>query len=80
MKACYYMIFGKRSNGKTFACQKRALERWKKDGSCVAIVRRWATDFKTKNAAGYWDGIVSEGIIKEITDGQYDKVFYCDIL
>lgn len=75
-KAIYYMIFGKRSNGKTYSVQERILLKYKKTGKASAIIRRWESDFKQKNGASYWDGVVANGLVKECTDGKWDRVIF----
>ena len=47
--AQYNIIFGERSNGKTYAVEKYAIERYAKTGEQLAIVRRWDEDFKDWN-------------------------------
>ena len=43
-KATYNMIIGERSNGKTFAVHEHALKKFWKDGSQLAVIRRWQDD------------------------------------
>ena len=42
------MIIGERSNGKTFACLKHALDKFFKTGEEFVYLRRWTDDVKTK--------------------------------
>lgn len=74
--ANYYMIFGKRSNGKTFSTQEFALKQYAEHKWCTAIIRRWETDFKQKNGASYWDGVVEQGLVSKYTNGKWDRVTY----
>ncbi len=76
MKATYYMIFGKRANGKTFSVQEFALKLWHDKSYCVGVIRRWDSDIMAKNGSAYWDGVVNEGLISKYTDGKWDRVFY----
>lgn len=70
--AKYYMSYGKKSNGKTFAVlniilfgyhdKKRKIDingYLDDNKSQGAIIRRYAEDFKGGNALRYWDGFVS---------------------
>ena len=42
----YYVVFGERSNGKTYSSLDYALENYFRDGSQFAYVRRWGEDVK----------------------------------
>lgn len=77
--AHYNIIFGKRSNGKTYALLKRILENYCKTGEQGAYVRRYREDFKGKRGGVLFDGLVANGVIKELTEGKWDCVkFYSD--
>ena len=41
-EATYNVIFGERSNGKTYAVLKEAISQYFKDKGQLAIVRRWS--------------------------------------
>lgn len=78
--ATYRMVFGERSNGKTFQILLYGLKKNIEDGSQIAIIRRWKEDFKIKYAAAYFDNLVYDGTgrnhVKELTGGKYDKILY----
>lgn len=74
--AQYNMIFGERSNGKTYAVLKYALERNAEDGSQLAIVRRWQDDFTGKRGATMFDALVQNGEIEAITRGEWTGIYY----
>ena len=74
--AQYNIIFGERSNGKTYAALKYALEQWAKDGSQAGIIRRWQEDFKGKRGANLFNALVLNGEITKITKGKYNSVYY----
>ena len=46
--AQYYMIFGERSNGKSYAVDKYILDKFFQDGEQFAFVKRYEDDIKTK--------------------------------
>jgi len=46
--AQYYMIFGERSNGKSYAVDKYILDKFFKEGEQFAFVKRYEDDIKTK--------------------------------
>lgn len=75
-KATYNLIIGERSNGKTFAVLRYAIERYCKYGEQMALVRRWDTDFRGKNGQSMFDGLESAGVIQEISGGTWTSVYY----
>jgi hypothetical protein len=79
-KAIYNIIIGERSNGKTTACLRHGLQRYLKDGSQIAIIRRYREDFKGKRGSVLFDTLCCNGLGKneiiEMTDGKYDGVYY----
>ena len=74
--AQYNMIFGERSNGKTYAVLKYALERFVESGEQLAIVRRWQDDFTGKRGVTMFDAIAQNGEIERMTGGAWNGVFY----
>lgn len=74
--ADYHIIFGERSNGKTYASLAYGLKKFMETGEQMAYVRRWKEDFRGKRAANLFAGHVSNGFIEEITNGEYNEVFY----
>lgn len=74
--AKYNVIFGERSNGKTYSVLKYALERYAKNGEQVAIVRRWTDDFKGKRGQTMFANLVSNGEVSRLTGGQWNSVYY----
>ena len=78
--ARYNMIFGERSNGKTYSVQEYALKKYLEDGSQLAVIRRWREDFRGKRGAQYFENLSCNGkgqnIIKELTNGLFDRIEY----
>ena len=74
--AKYYMIYGERSNGKTYSALDYALERFAKAGEQFAYVRRWGEDIRPKNLGTLFDGHVRDGRISYWTGGALDSVNY----
>lgn len=74
--AQYNMIFGERSNGKTFACLEYAIKDYFANDNELAIVRRWREDFKGKRGQMYFNNLVENGIVAKYSKGIYDKVVY----
>lgn len=74
--ADYNIIFGERSNGKTYATLEYGLKRYIDTGEQMAYVRRWREDLKGKRAESLFNNHVNNGLITELTNGQYNEVFY----
>lgn len=75
----YYMIIGERSNGKSFSIQEYALRRYLEDGTQLAHIRRWDTDWEG-NTGKVWEMFVSNpyrgNVIEEISKGKWNDVLY----
>lgn len=74
--AVYNVIFGERSNGKTYAVLKYGIERYLKNGEQLAIVRRWQDDFTGKRGQTMYDAIVANNEIFAMSDGMWSSVYY----
>lgn len=81
-EAKYYVIFGERSNGKTFAILEYALDNWisSKGQRQIAIIRRYVEDFRGGGAQAEWNGFVANeergNIIAQKTKGEWNDVTY----
>ena len=73
--ADYNIIFGERSNGKTYAALKYGIERYIKTGEQMAYIRRWREDLRGKRAENLFANHVANGLIEELTDGKFNEVF-----
>lgn len=74
--AQYNIIFGERSNGKTYSVLKYGLEKFCKTGEQTAIVRRWSEDFKGKRGATMYQSLVNNNEIEKLTNGKWTDVYY----
>lgn len=74
--ADYNIIFGERSNGKTYAAMKYGIEQFHKHGKQMAIVRRWKEDIIGKRASTLFSPLMNNNEILNITDGEYSTVYY----
>ena len=74
--ADYNIIFGERSNGKTYAALKYGIERYINTGEQMAYIRRWREDLRGKRAENLFSNHVANGLIEELTDGKFNEVFY----
>lgn len=75
-QATYNVIFGERSNGKTYAMLKKGLENFWQDGSQLAYLRRWKEDITGRRAQRLYAGINENGEVESITNGEFTGVHY----
>lgn len=74
--AHYNMIFGERSNGKTYACLLYGLERYCKYSEEMAIIRRWSEDITGKRASVLFNALIENNVIDKLTKHTWDNVYY----
>lgn len=74
--ATYNVIFGERSNGKTYALLKQSLQDYFKDGAQMAYVRRWKEDITGRRAQRLYAGLNENGEITRISKGKFSGVHY----
>ena len=72
----YNVIFGERSNGKTYASLEYGLRRYIKTGEQMAYIRRWKEDYRGKRGSQLFAAHEDNGLISILTDGKYDRVRY----
>lgn len=72
----YNVIFGERSNGKTFGALEIALVDYYQKGKQSAYVRRFFEDMRGKRGESLCQALEAEGKIKEITEGKWEFVKY----
>ena len=76
MKCHYNLIFGKRSNGKTYAVLYEGLKTYVEKGKQMAYIRRYREDFIGKRGQTLFNSLVSTGAVSQLTDGKWDTVRY----
>ena len=74
--ADYNVIFGERSNGKTYAVLFEALEQFAKDGSQLGLIRRYQEDFRGKRGTELFNPLVANNVVKVLTDDEWTHVYY----
>lgn len=76
--ADYNIVFGERSNGKTYAALEYGVKQFVESGfqNQTAIVRRWKEDLKGKRAETLFNALEANGRIAELTEGKFTEVFY----
>ena len=74
--ADYNLIFGERSNGKTYAALSYGIENFVKTGAQMAYIRRWMEDLRGKRSENLFANHAVNGFIEQVTDGKFNEVFY----
>ena len=74
--AVYNVVFGERSNGKTYATLKHGLEQYFKDGSQLAYIRRWKEDITGKRAQAVFSALVENNEIAKLSNGEFTGIHY----
>lgn len=73
-EAQYYIIFGERSNGKSYAVDKYVIDKYFEDGSQFGLVKRFEEDIKMK----YMRELISQELQDYILEKYNKKIrFYC---
>lgn len=74
--ALYNIVFGERSNGKTYGVLQYALEEYFNHGGRLGIIRRWEEDFRGKQAQTMFDALIANGVISKLSKGRWNSVIY----
>lgn len=74
--ATYNVIFGERSNGKTYSVLIYAIKRFLTEGTQLAIIRRWAEDIKGRRASEIFSGVIANNEIYKLSKGRYSGIRY----
>lgn len=74
--ADYNVIFGERSNGKTYAVLLKAIKQYFKDGSQLAYLRRWKEDITGRRASMVFEGINANDEVRKISGGKFEGIHY----
>lgn len=75
-KAQYNMIFGERSNGKSYAVLEYILKEYQRTGKQGAIIRRMATDFDGRLGKTVFEPLEQSGLVTKYTDGEWTGITY----
>ena len=74
--AHYYVIYGERSNGKTYSSLDYALENYLADGEQFAYVRRWGEDIRKKQLSQLFAAHADNGRISKLTKDAWSGMDY----
>lgn len=72
----YKVIFGKRSNGKTYATLERAIKLYFSKGIETAYIRRNREDLVGKNGGTLFSNLVENGVVEKYSKGVWTDVYY----
>lgn len=75
-EAHYNVIFGERSNGKTYGVMQYSLERFFQYGEQFAYIRRWDEDIKGQKGEEVFKGLIENGVVKKLSHGKWDSIKY----
>ena len=79
-EAKYYVIWGERSNGKTFAVCEYAIDKYFATGEQLGLIRRLDENFKGKYGSNMFDNFIYNpirgNIIEQKSKGKYNAVKY----
>lgn len=73
-KCQYNIIFGERSNGKTYACLRYALVNYAETGEQFAYIRRWKEDFRGKRGSQLFAALETNNEVSQLTNGEYTGI------
>lgn len=75
-KCTYNVIFGERSNGKTYSVLKHGIQNFLQTGKQLAIVRRWKEDIRGRRASEIFSALNDNREIEKLSQGKYKGVTY----
>lgn len=73
-EATYNVIFGERSNGKTYACLEQALHNYFKNGKQFAYIRRWSDDIAPKRMNNLFNAMLDQ--VEKLSDDSFHSIVY----
>ena len=74
--AHYYVVYGERSNGKTYSALSYALDNFLKSGEQFAYVRRWGEDIRKKQLSQLFAAHSENGEIAKLSKNEWSGVDY----
>lgn len=72
----YYVVFGERSNGKTYSSLDYALDEYIQHGSQFAYIRRFDVEIRPKQLTELWSGHIQNKAVTIKTDNKFDTISY----
>lgn len=75
-KPSYYLVVGRRSNGKTYAALEYCLQKWFNNHEEFAYIRRYHDDISGRYGGTIFNNHISHGLIDKYSKGKYNSVYY----
>lgn len=75
-ESVYNVIFGERSNGKTYAVLQHGIREYFKTGGQMAIIRRWKEDITGKRASDMFTGLNENDEVAKASNGEFQGITY----
>lgn len=72
----YFLVFGERSAGKSYSTSEEIVKDYVEKGKQTGLIRRYDVDWNSNVAGTYFDGIVGNGVVEKLTNGQYTDIYY----
>lgn len=74
--AYYYVIYGERSNGKTYSALSLALENYFERGEQFAYLRRFGEDIRKKQLSNLFSAHIENALVTKLSKGEWTGVDY----
>mgnify|MGYP002521455285 FL=1 len=74
--AVYNVIFGERSNGKTYSVLKYGVKEYLSTGGQLAIIRRWKEDITGRRASDIFKALLANDEITKMSKGKFSGITY----
>lgn len=74
--AQYRIVYGERSNGKTYGVLLDSIKEYYSKGHQFAYVRRWPDDIKTRKMQQLFESICANGEISKLSSGEWNGIKY----
>lgn len=74
--AQYRIVYGERSNGKTYGLLKSCIEDYIKNGHQFGYVRRWPDDIRARKMQQLFASLCANGEISKLSNGAWNGVKY----
>lgn len=75
-KAVYNVIFGERSNGKTYSVLEYCIKNYFNTGKQFAVVRRWKEDVTGRRASELFSALNSNNVVSKYSDTYSGVTYY----
>lgn len=73
-QAQYNIIFGERSNGKTYSVLEYGLKNYCATGEQMGVIRRWKEDFRGKRGEVLFSALVENGLVSKYTNDEFNNI------